>query len=207
MIVSALLGALLLTDVTQVCGRGHTNMSGAAPQMARPLENDAPSGRSLVLTGIIAYTDPKQGFAIIGGSVQNTYLVRPGEQLPDGSLIREIYAERVVLEYEGRLETVGMYKRGEPAGDAYVQTPPLPQRMGWGKADPKGVTAGDTIPSQSPRPTDEPPGEDNGSRSYDPQTSDALQKRAQPEVPLPSAQDPVDELGDDRRLRSESRRK
>jgi len=155
-IVSALLGAVILIAVTQVFGRasvepgawmpqnpatgvpvpwtsavamtsGHTDISGAVPQMSQPLENHALPERLLVLTGIIAYTDPSQGFAIIGSSVENTYLVRPGELLPDGSSIREIYPSHVVLEYGGRLEKVGMYRRGKPADAAYIQTPPLPQ--------------------------------------------------------------------------------
>jgi hypothetical protein len=234
MIVAALLGTVILTDVTQVSGRvsaepgestprnpstgapmllisrvamtsGRTDMSGAAAaQMARPLENHALPGRLLVLTGIIAYTDPRQGFAIIGSSVNNTYLARPGQQLPDGSSLREIYPKHVVLEYGGRLETVGMYERGEPSGTAYAQIPPPPQQA---------------IPSQAPRPTDEPPSDrrpgdtrasettSNERRYYDTQSTDAPQEQAQPEVPLPAAQDPADELSDDRRQRASSRRK
>jgi len=156
-IVSALLGAVILIAVTQVFGRArvepgawmprnpatgvpvpwtspvamtsrNTDISGTVPQMSQPLEEHALPERLLVLTGIIAYTDPSQGFAIIGSSVENTYLVRPGELLPDGSSIREIYPGHVVLEYGGRLETVGLYQRGKPAGAAYVQTPPLLQQ-------------------------------------------------------------------------------
>jgi hypothetical protein len=142
-IVSALLGAVILIAVAQVFGRahvepgagmprnpptgvpalwtsrvamasGHTRISGPVPQLSQPLENHALSERLRVLTGTIAYTDPSQGFAIIGSSVENTYLARPGELLPDGSSIREIYPSHVVLEYGGRVETVGMYQRGKP---------------------------------------------------------------------------------------------
>lgn len=250
---SALLGAVILTNVTQVSGRVRsesgawmplnpaaparmpfrsdvamrsvrTDMSGAAPQLGRPLESHAPPGRSLVLTGIIAFTDPRQGFAIIGSSVQDTYLARPGEQLPDGSLIREIHPNHVVLEYGGRLETVGIYERGEHAGAVYVQIPPplppppLPQQARWEEAELKAATGGDGIPSQAPRPTDEPASDPrpdtrasetagNERRSFDTQSSDSPQKEAQPQAPAPSAQDPADELGDDRRQRAESRRK
>jgi hypothetical protein len=247
-IISALLGAVMLIAVSQVFGRaraepgawmprnpatgvpvpwtsriamtsGHTDISGAVPQMSQPLENHALPERLLVLTGIIAYTDPSQGFAIIGSSVENTYLARPGELLPDGSSIREIYPSHVVLEYGGRLETVGMYKRGEPAGAAYVQTPPLPEQARLDAVDVKGVTAGDAMPSQAPRPSAEPPSgprlsdtrasEMTGSehRSFDTRSTDVLPRQAQPEVPLPSAQDPANELSDDRRQQATSRRK
>ena len=46
-------------------------------QMRRPLQTHAPDGRFLIRTGVIAYTDPKQGYAIIGNSGDNTFLVRP----------------------------------------------------------------------------------------------------------------------------------
>ena len=231
----------MLTDVTQVFGRvraedggwmplnpsmradvamrsRRTDMSGAAMQGARPSENQGPPGRSTVLTGIIAFTDPRQGFAIIGSSVQNTYLARPGDQLPDGALIREIHPNHVVLEYGGRLETVGMYERKEPAGAVYVQIPPPPQQPQWEEANLKGVTANGTLPSQAPRPTDEPPSDPRPDarasetagherRSFDTPSTDGLQNQAQPQGPSPSAQDPADEFGDDRRQRAERRRK
>ena len=231
-IVSALLGAVILTDGTQVFGRVRaeavwmpgnqpTGAPGAAAKMARPLENHAAPGRSRVLTGIIAYGDPRQGFAIIGSGAQDTYVARPGDHLPDGSLIREIYPEHVVLEYGGRLETVAMYEHGEAAGTAYVQIPPppLPQQARGEETDLARVTAADTIPSPAPRPADEPPSEPrpsdirpselagNEHRSFDTQSSDTLQNQAQPPPPSPSAQDPADELSDDRRQRAERRRR
>jgi hypothetical protein len=222
-IVSALLGAVILTEVTQVSARvrGVSVPSSAAANMTRPPEHPAPPGRSLVLTGIIAYADPRQGFAIIGSSTQDTYVVRPGDQLPDGASIREIYPQQVVLEYQGRLETVAIYERGATAGTAYAQTPPpMPQPARPEETDLRGFTAGDTIPSQPPpRPADEPPSDPrptdtrasdsaaNERRSYDTQSSDTLQNQAQPQAPSPSAQDPADELGDDRRQRAERRRK
>ena len=236
MIAAALLGAVILIAVTQVFGRaraepsewmplnsatgvpmpqtlrvamtsGHTDISGAAPQMSQPWENRALRERLRVLTGIIAYTDPRQGFVIIGSSVENTYLARPGELLPDGSSIREIYPSHVVLEYGGRLETVGMYERGKPDGTAYVQTPPLPQQARLEAVEVNGVTAGDAMPRQAPRPSDEPlsdlPPSDRrasertgggGHRTYHTQSTDVLQRQAEPDVPLPSVQDPADEL-------------
>ena len=219
-IVSALLGAVILTDVTQVSGRARDEPGARMPfhQMARPLPSNAPPGRSLVLTGVIAFTDPRQGFAIIGSSVQNTYLARPGDQLPDGSLVREVHPNHVVLEYGGKLETVGMYGGGEPTSTAYVPIPPPPQHVQWDAAELKAATAGDAVPSPAPRATDEPPGDPrpdarasdiagNEHRPHDTQFTDALQRMAEPQAPSPSAQDPADELSDDRRQRIESRRK
>lgn len=161
------------------------------------------SGRLLVLTGIIAYTDPRQGFAIIGSSVEDTHVARPGDHLPDGASVREIYPQHVVLEYGGRLETVGILGRGEPAE----------------RTDLAGATAGDATLSQAPRLTDEPrldprpiepPASEttgNDRRSADMQPTDAPQKQAQPEAPLPSALDPANEISDYRRQRAADREK
>jgi hypothetical protein len=254
-IVPALLGAVILTDVTPVWGRvrnlptpetmpsrsvlpgiGRRNLLGEAAPPAQPLQNRATSGPWRVLTGIIAYTDPKQGFVMIGNSVQNTFLARPGDQLPDGSRIREIRGNQVVLESGGRLETVGMYEHERPAAAVYATIPPIPpmpQQARWGM-ELKQATAGDAIPSHLPRSPEQPPGEPRPSdtragdiamnpvRSNDSPPSDSplsgtqpsnvpsgnAPSQAQPQDPLsPSTQDPADELGDARRQRAEDRRK
>jgi Type II secretion system protein C len=196
------------------------------PQMHRTLQNHAPSDRFTILTGVIAYTDPKQGFAIIGNSVDNTFLVRPGQQLPDGAWIREIHAKNVVLEHKGALETLGMYRHDESAGTAYAelyplpQPPsPLPQQARW--EAPEAPAAIETKPDEA-RATDTPPSPPGLSlskrsetpaseaRSSDAQpgatsANDGALKQARPESPPPAAQDPADELSDDRRQRAESR--
>lgn len=201
-------------------------MRGHAPLMGRPPENSAAPGRFLVLTGVIAYTDPKQGFAIIGNSVQNTFLARPGQQLPDGSWIREIHPKHVVLEHGGNLETLAIYQHDESAGTAYAKFSPLPpQQAQWGV---EGIVAGPMRPSQA-RPTDGlpiPPEPSERRRSEAPAsealsneappgdvlpkdvlTKDAPTKQAQPESPFPAAQDPADEFSDARRQRAENRGK
>jgi hypothetical protein len=206
-------------------------MRGQAPPTDRPAENGAASGRFLVLTGVIAYTDPKQGFAIIGNSVRTTFLARPGQQLPDGSWIREIYPKHVVLEHRGNLETLGIYRHDESAGAVYAaEVSPLPQLARW---EVEGIAAGEMRPSQA-RPTDglpSPPEPSEIRRSEtlatevrsneappsDTPLSDALPKaavakdaptkQAHPEPPLPVAQDPADEFGDARRQSAENRGK
>ena len=244
-IIPALLGAVILTDATQVCarvrdpsaqmpfrpgipmtGRADMRLQGTM-QPAQPLQNRAPSGPWRVLTGIIAYTDPKQGFAMIGNSVKNTYLARPGDQLPDGSRIREIHPKQIVLESGGRLETVDLYEQEQSTRAVYApiplplpqQAPPLPQQARWDEAELKQATTGEATPSHPPRSPEQPPGEPRPSdirassdtaasqvHSIDgPSSSDA---QAQPQGPLsPTTQDPADEFGDDRRQRADNRRK
>jgi type II secretory pathway component PulC len=208
-------------------------MRGQTPPTGRPPENGAAGGRFLVLTGVIAYTDPKHGFAIIGNSVRNTFLARPGQQLPDGSWIREIHPKNVVLEHEGNLETLGIYRHDESPGTSYAEFSPLPQQAQWGV---EGIVAGPMRPGLA-RSTDgfpSPPEPSETRRSEatarevlaneappsdalpkDPVAKDAVAKdgvakdaptkQAQPEAPLPAAQDPADEFSDDRRHRAENR--
>jgi type II secretory pathway component PulC len=186
-IVSALLGMVILTEVTQVAGRVSVE-PGAAPQMTQQLENHPPPGRLRVLTGIIAYTDPRQGFVIIGSSVEDTHLARPGDHLPDGSSIREIYPQHVVLEYGGRLETLGIHERGEPA---WVAQAPRPTDEPRSDLRPVDIRAGGMTVDER--------------RSYDPQSTNARQEQAEPEAPSPFALDPADEPSNGRRQRAASR--
>ncbi len=215
----ALVGAVMLTDVTLVGARiRFPPMPGAAMQPAQQPQNRAPSGPWRVLTGIIAYSDPKQGFAMIGNSVQNTYLARPGDQLPDGSRIREIRPTHVVLEVGGNLETVGIFEHDQPAGAVYIAPPPLP---------PPPMPTVDATPARAARLIEQPPSSDtrssdtppNPARSddapkIDPAVLDAVAiggpqppKQAQPQDPLsPTTQDPADNFGDDRRQRADLRK-
>lgn len=223
MIVPILLGAVILTAATEVCGRVRTE-----------------SGSSLVLTGVIAYTDPTQGFAIIGSTPRNTYLARPGQQLPDGSRIREIHPKHVVLENGGSLQTVALYAPERNPGAAYVQFPAPGQPARWEEPELMGIPARQVLPSQG-MPTQAIPGQGvptlgmptlgmpNQARSIDlppghPRPGDprsneapvsemrindgssnnALPRRAQPDLPLPTTQEPVDEFNDYRRQRTDA---
>jgi Type II secretion system protein C len=236
MIVPALLGITALSETTPAFSYisetstpsgiptipdGWTGAVPGDPQTAQGPRNRATSGPYRVLTGLIAYTDPRQGFAIIGSSVRNTFLVRAGQQLPDGSWIREIHPEHVVLEHGGSLEALRMYQRGESAGSAYVPISLRPQSARWEEAD--GTTAGEARSNQAepagtspiPRPFSDPRRSEmqanevrtNDAMPSNTSPSDVLTKQAPPEAPVPQAQDPADEFGDEHRQRADSRRK
>jgi hypothetical protein len=245
MLVAALLGTMLVTHVPQTYGRarflptpaplpsrsdvpagtGRMDMFDGTAQADRALQNRGAPGRWVVLTGIIAYTDPKLGFVMIGTSVQNTSLARPGQQLPDGAWVREIHLKDVVLEYGGRLETVGLYEHEHLGGTAYAPYIPLPQQARWEAAELKETLGGDITPVHEPRSTESPPGEPRtgntrrgegpvnlvrhfGALLIDAPPGDEPPEQAQPQAPpAPVAQDPADELSDGRRVRAESRGK
>jgi len=188
--------------------------------MTRGPQKRTPSGPFRVLTGLIAYTDPKQGFAIIGSSVQNTFLVRPGQQLPDGSWIREIHREHVVLEHGGSLESLRMHQRGESAGSAYVPISLRPQSARWEEAD--GTTVSEARSNQTepagaapiPRPFSDPRRSEipvnevrpNDALPSNTPPSNVLTQQPRPAAPAPQAQDPADEFADERRQRAASRK-
>ena len=53
---------------------------------------------SLVLTGVIATTDPARGWAIVGPSATTTAMYGVGSSLKDGQKLVGVYADHVVLE-------------------------------------------------------------------------------------------------------------
>lgn len=65
---------------------------------------------NLKLRGLLASTDPLAARAIIadGKGVEEAYKV--GQKLPGKAVLREIYTDRVILEYRGRLETLRLPK-------------------------------------------------------------------------------------------------
>jgi general secretion pathway protein C len=72
---------------------------------------EAPDTRlNLKLLGLLASSDPQAARAIIadGKGVEEAYAV--GQNLPGNAVLREIYADRVILEYRGRLEALRLPK-------------------------------------------------------------------------------------------------
>jgi len=69
---------------------------GAAPQTTMPL----------ILAGVIADKDPTKGQAIIGDSAAGAKLVSVGAMIPGGVRLNSVYGDRVLIERNGRLETL-----------------------------------------------------------------------------------------------------
>lgn len=81
--------------------------------VAKPVAKvvDAPDTRlNLKLRGLLASTDPVAARAIIadGKGVEEAYAV--DDNLPGNAILREIYTDRVILEYRGRMETLRLPK-------------------------------------------------------------------------------------------------
>lgn len=75
---------------------------------------DAPETRlNLKLRGVLASSDPTIARAIIadGKGMEDAYAI--DEDLPGNAVLKEIYADRVILEYRGRLETLKLPKESK----------------------------------------------------------------------------------------------
>jgi general secretion pathway protein C len=106
-----------------------------APQTSLPL----------VLTGIIANDDPEQGLAIIGENAGSARVKAVGDSLPGGATLHSVYGDRVMLDRNGRLESLALprqFQSTAPPPTAAALTPtdtPIVERMRRLIADQPGV--------------------------------------------------------------------
>jgi general secretion pathway protein C len=68
--------------------------------------NAPPTNMPLILTGIMASTDPKDGLAIIGTTATNAKVYPVGERVPGNAQVHAIYPDRVLLDRGGIIEAL-----------------------------------------------------------------------------------------------------
>ncbi|MDE2264009.1 MAG: type II secretion system protein GspC, partial [Gammaproteobacteria bacterium] len=95
-----------------------------APQTSMPL----------VLTGVIAANDPRDGLAILGPSVAATKVYAVGDNIPGGARLHSVLSDHVLLERDGRLEALALPRQlagsaPPPNMSAAPVEPPVVQRM------------------------------------------------------------------------------
>jgi general secretion pathway protein C len=106
---------------------GH--LFGAAPPPPPVDDANAPAtNMPLVLTGIIAAGNPKDGLAIIGTSASNAKIYPVGDRVPGNARVHAVYADRVLLERNGAIEAL-MLPRKFAAGTAPTAAPMGPSPM------------------------------------------------------------------------------
>jgi general secretion pathway protein C len=84
----------------------------AAVQASGDAANAPPSSMPLVLAGVLATEDPKEGMAIIGESAQAAKVVAVGQQVPGGAQLHSVYSDRAIIDRGGTLESVFLPRRG-----------------------------------------------------------------------------------------------
>ena len=102
------------------------HLFGTAPAPAPDAQNAAVTARALVLTGAMATSDPKVGYAIIGQVGQPTHLYHAGaalEGIANGHLY-EVFNDRVVLDLGDRFEILRMPHAKRGAGQLALTTAP-----------------------------------------------------------------------------------
>jgi general secretion pathway protein C len=87
-------------------GNAGSRASGEAPQTTMPL----------ILAGVIADKDPAKGQAILGESAVGAKLYVVGGAIPGGAHLHAVYADRVLLERNGGLETLMLPRTSRAAG-------------------------------------------------------------------------------------------
>ena len=95
----------------------NAHLFGAAPALRQDGANAPQTSMPLVLTGIIAGNDPQNGLAILGQSAQSTKVYAVGDNVPGGAKLHSVYSDRVVIDRDGRLESLSL-PRQMNAGNA-----------------------------------------------------------------------------------------
>jgi general secretion pathway protein C len=109
-----------------LAGIVNAHLFGTALQAGVDAASAPATNLRLVLAGTLAGTDPGQGWAIIGDTAQNARVYATGTTLPGGARLKEVYADRAILERNGRLESLQLPRLAGGAGMpiAYTQAPP-----------------------------------------------------------------------------------
>lgn len=114
------------TTGPNLAGIVNAHLFGTALQAGVDAASAPATNLRLVLAGTLAGTDPGQGWAIIGDTAQTARVYATGTTLPGGAQLKEVYADRAILERNGRLESLQLPRLAGGAGlpIAYTQAAP-----------------------------------------------------------------------------------
>ncbi|HLS81889.1 MAG TPA: type II secretion system protein GspC [Steroidobacter sp.] len=94
----------------------NARLFGVAEAPAEQVATDAPQTQmNLVLSAVFAAEDPAKGLAIIGESAQSAKVYTVGRTIRSGTRLHAVYADRVILDRGGRLETLPLPKQSSAA--------------------------------------------------------------------------------------------
>jgi hypothetical protein len=125
---------------------GH--LFGVAPPTMTVANNRAASRTPLVLTGIIASPDPRDGYAILGSSATSTRTVYAGREAAPGIILAEVYPQWVVLLRGRERVTLRLPRNEVSAGFAFSSV--LARGSPVGNTDDYGESGGDGTPAYLP---------------------------------------------------------
>jgi len=112
----ALAGASLNSRAAQnrgidIAAITNAHLFGVAPVEASAGQNAANAPQTsmpLVLTGVIAADNPRNGLAILGPNPTSAKVYAVEDSVPGGAKLHSVYSDRAVLDRGGRLETLAL---------------------------------------------------------------------------------------------------
>ncbi len=127
----------------------NAHLFGNPPVAARPGQDAANAPQTsmpLVLTGIIAADDPRNGLAILGENANNAKVYAVGDNVPGGAKLHSVFNDRVVIDRGGTLESLVLPRQTQagapPPSTAALQTEaPVLDRMRKLISDDPGLMA------------------------------------------------------------------
>lgn len=117
-------------DYSALTGSHLFGEAAEQPEVAAAPVIDAPDTTlSLTLTGILSKNEDGSGSVLIKNSrnVEKTYWVGQDIEGADGAKLHSVYADRVLLDRSGRLETLRFPKDLTASAGSPMALPPLPQ--------------------------------------------------------------------------------
>jgi general secretion pathway protein C len=93
----------------------HANLFGVRAPVEVDASNAPLTQQPLVLTATFALPDSRQGYAILGDSIQSARLFSAGASVAGGTILNQVFNDRVILDRGGRLETLQLPRYRGPA--------------------------------------------------------------------------------------------
>lgn len=114
----------------------NTHLFGIAPAAAGAgnAANAPQTNMPLVLTGVVAANDPRDGLAILGPSAAATKVYAVGDNIPGGARLHAVLSDHVLLDRGGVIEALALPRQlvgnaPPPNMSAAPIQPPVMQRM------------------------------------------------------------------------------
>lgn len=125
------------TQSVDVASIANAHLFGAPPIETAPGQDAANAPQSnlpLVLVGIIAADDPRNGLAILGENAAGAKVYAVGDNVPGGAKLHSVFGDRVVIDRNGTLESLMLPRQlqagASPPSTAALQTEaPVMDRM------------------------------------------------------------------------------
>ena len=103
------------------------HLFGQVGATLRPAMIEAPETQlNLTLLGTFTADQPDAGLAIVADESGDQNAYGAGDELPGGATLREVHLNRVVIEYQGRLESLSLERAGDAATGAAERTAQAP---------------------------------------------------------------------------------